>query len=206
MPQSVSVCLCPICRACFSKTRTRAVRPASAIAAGQLASKSMWYAARICARLWRPLQARAPVPPVAASDSFQQRNLCSTTSSWHGCHSIVPPLQRERKYAPGRRQPIKKLLCEADRDAAVVVAQAGDGGIFPEPAAVTSEVIVAGWVRTVRAQKHRAFAHIDDGSCAAGLQVRSHLLHSANVFNCSVIMRLCSLSWRPSQPKSSMRS
>ena len=56
-----------------------------------------------------------------------------------------------------RRRPIRQLLDEAERSAG----------------AAPAEVTVAGWVRSVRAQKRRAFAHIDDGSCAAGLQVRS---------------------------------
>ena len=38
----------------------------------------------------------------------------------------------------------------------------------PEPEA---EVVVMGWLRSVRFQKKRAFAHLDDGSLAAGLQV-----------------------------------
>ena len=31
--------------------------------------------------------------------------------------------------------------------------------------------MVSGWVRSVRTQKARAFLHLDDGSCAPGLQL-----------------------------------
>ena len=45
----------------------------------------------------------------------------------------------------------------------------------PPPAATAPppppRAVVSGWVRSVRAQKARAFVHVDDGSCAPGLQL-----------------------------------
>lgn len=80
----------------------------------------------------------------------RQRNVRRGLSLATTTTAAAGPTAAAAAPVPPRRQRVKALLRA------------------PEPEA---EVVVMGWLRSVRFQKKRAFAHLDDGSAAAGLQV-----------------------------------